>query len=74
MNRYQPIRMLGLAREEHALLLRCEGLMFREIGVRLGVSVERARHLVFYGARRLTRASIKCRVTIVPRKSDEAAA
>jgi hypothetical protein len=38
---------LWRARWEHAFLLRCEGLTYRTIGERLGVSHERARGMVF---------------------------
>jgi hypothetical protein len=34
------------ARYEHAWLLRCEGLTYRTIGARLGLSHERARQMV----------------------------
>ena len=37
----------GVARQEHAFLLRCEGLKLKEIGDRLGVSSSRVRELHF---------------------------
>lgn len=46
------------AREEHAFLLRCEGLRYREIGARLGISRAAARTLAQkFG--RLTSRSLK---------------
>ena len=41
------------ARAEHAMLLRCEGMVLREIGTRLGISREQARSNICKGARRL---------------------
>ena len=42
--------------QEHAWLLRAEGLTFREIAERLGVSGERARQLVMAYGKRVSRA------------------
>lgn len=40
------------ARQEHAFLLRCEGLKLREIAQRFGISKERARGLIVQFVRR----------------------
>ncbi len=45
--------LYNLARKEHAFLLRCEGLKYREIGPRLGVGSNRARLLTLEFERRL---------------------
>ena len=55
-------KMYKAAREEHALLLRCEGLILTQIGERFGLTREGARQLVFRGSRRLIRAMRKTRV------------
>lgn len=47
------------ARREHALLLRCEGLSYREIGARFGVHAWTASILVKRGARDLQKAMRK---------------
>ncbi len=45
------------ARQEHAWLLRAEGLTYRQVGERLGgISVERARQIVCTQGRRMSRA------------------
>jgi len=47
------------ARKEHVFLLRCEGLTYHEIGLRLGVGRNRARTMyhefVWYNLRRAMR-------------------
>lgn len=44
------------AHREHAFLLRCEGLKYREIAARMGVRIGRARQLTHSGAADLRRA------------------
>ena len=51
----------GLARKEHAWLLRCEGMTLRRIGLRLGVRQERARQLIWIFGRRVSRALVALR-------------
>jgi hypothetical protein len=43
----------GPAGDEHAMLLRCEGLTYSQIGARLGVSRERSRQRIAKAARKL---------------------
>ena len=49
----------GKARDEHAWLLRAEGLQLRVIGERLGVSKERARQMISKFGRRVRRAILR---------------
>ena len=49
------------AREDHAVLLRLEGISLSEIGRRLGMSVEGARYLVNRGAERWRRSMVRAR-------------
>ena len=46
----------GEARIIHAFLLRCEEKTFREVGLILGVTAERARLLTIKGSKRIQRA------------------
>jgi hypothetical protein len=50
------------ARNEHAWLLKAEGLTLREIGLRLGVSRERARQMIWHFGRRVRRAMKHTRI------------
>jgi hypothetical protein len=52
---------LAAAIDEHAWLLRAEGVTFQEIGERLGVTRERARQRVTKFGRRIRRATRKCK-------------
>lgn len=45
------------ARDEYAWLLRAEGITYREIANRIGVSIERARQIVFVFGRRVTKSA-----------------
>ena len=45
----------GEARKEHAFLLRCDGLTYREIGQRIGVVTQTARALANRHCRRVVR-------------------
>ena len=55
----------GNARYEYAFLLRCEGLTYREIGGRLGVTGQRASVMVQKVARILRGAMRRCRWRLV---------
>lgn len=44
----------AMAQHEHAFLLRCEGLRYREIAERLGVPIGRARKMVVDFSKLLT--------------------
>lgn len=48
--------MYSQARHEHILMLRAEGVTYREIGERLGVCTARARQLAKIAGHRLGRA------------------
>jgi hypothetical protein len=48
----------GRARQEHAMLLRCEGLTLRAIGARIGVYGETARQMILKAGSR-TNASLR---------------
>lgn len=53
------------ARDEHAMLLRCEGLTYQQISEHFGLtSREYARVLVWQGAKRLNHAMQKVKVYI----------
>lgn len=54
------------ARYEHAWLLRAEGKFFKQIGMRLGVSHERARQMVLIFGRRMQRAQRRARFKVQP--------
>jgi len=63
-------KMYAVAKEEHAFLLRCEGLKYREIGEHFGgLSRERVRQLVCRGARRLQHAMKRTKVYYVDLES-----
>jgi hypothetical protein len=49
------------ARKIHALLLRCEGLNYREIGARLGVTGTRTPQMISSASRKLIGAMRRCR-------------
>jgi DNA primase len=56
-------RMYKAAREEHALLLRCEGLILDRIAERFGFTTrESARQLVARGGRRLNHAMRRTKI------------
>jgi len=59
---YKFNQTFSKAREEHAFLLRCEGLKYKEIGKQFGVSVERARQMTFRCSRHLNKAMRKTKV------------
>lgn len=50
---------IGKARKEHAWLLRAEGMKFKEIGKRLGISMAQARILVFQFGRETASRAMK---------------
>ncbi len=52
------------ARREHAWLLRAEGAKLKEIGYRLGISVNRARWLVIKHGYRVGRAMRRTRIIV----------
>jgi hypothetical protein len=52
------------AREEHAFLLRCEGLTLQQVGDRLGVCRERARQMISKFGFRFSRAMKQARIRI----------
>lgn len=54
--RFNPHHPQAWARYEHAMLLRCEGMTWRDIGGHLGVSHERARQMACKFGRRLAKA------------------
>jgi hypothetical protein len=58
--------MLGKARQEHAALLRCEGLKHAEIGHRLGISHQGSQALVDEFKKKLTWATRRTRWKIEP--------
>jgi transposase len=58
MKRHSEERVHGHARYEYAFMLRCEGMLYRDIGKSLGVSTSRAQVMV-QKFRRLLRASIR---------------
>jgi DNA-directed RNA polymerase specialized sigma24 family protein len=49
------------ARREHAFLLRCEGVKYKEIGQRLGVRKQAAHQLVMRFGKRLNKAMRRLR-------------
>jgi hypothetical protein len=51
------------ARREYAFMLRCEGLTYKKIGERLGISHHRTSQLVWGFAKRLAQAMKQTRVT-----------
>jgi len=53
------------ARYEHAWLLRCERLTYREIGERLGLSGERAKQLIHKFSRVFNRRNRRMRVRFI---------
>ena len=50
------------ARSEHAWLLRAEGMIYRQIANRLGLSIERSRQIVFAFGRRVTKSAKRVRI------------
>lgn len=56
-----PNQDYWLARREHAFLLRCEGLLLREIGERLGTGTESARQDILRFARVLHYHMRRCK-------------
>lgn len=57
-------RTYGLARLEHAFLLRCEGKKLAEIGTALGVTAERARGMVLSFAYEYKRSQRRIRAML----------
>ncbi len=56
---------IGRARKEHAWLLRAEGMKFKEIGKRLGISMVQARMLVFqFGRETASRAMKRAKFSV----------
>ncbi len=56
---------IGRARKEHAWLLRAEGMKFKEIGRRLGISMAQARVLVFqFGRETASRAMKRAKFSV----------
>ena len=51
------------ARQEHALILRCEGMLLKDIGERFGIGINGASRLVALGARRLRWGMQHCKFT-----------
>jgi hypothetical protein len=65
-----PQKMFKKARQEHAWLLRSEGLTLQTIGERLGVGREGARGLIFkFGREEMTRAIKRTKWKIENRSS-----
>lgn len=62
--------MYGRACDEHAWLLRAEGLKYRVIAARFGVTVERARQRVHKFGRRLARAMRHTKATTTTKETN----